>query len=258
MDEDRFPSNFGDRFGEHAPHHHHGHHGHGHRPPGVKPKRLIVFFLEAPTVPQEIDEQLDSIIYEASLLTTYAPEGYQNAAMHRVREIRKFADTIRGEVMKMADKTAIQPPAGSVTQLLLTDTVGLIAAVLEADDSGAVFFPPEGPLSFKVDDPQNTVTQGVAADGVTPTFVPNGSGNTGIVTVTATDAGNNLVGSGSFTVAAPTPPPPPPDEATQLGVFFQPNTAASSAPSGAGDAAAAAAAQVASGTATTPDPHKSK
>lgn len=155
--------------------------------------------------------------------------------------------------------TAIQPPAGAVSQLVIGDPIGILVAVLEADDSGTIFFPPEGPLQFNVSDPSNTVKQGVAADGVTPTFLDNGSGNTGDVDVEVTDAGNNLVGSASFSVVSGAPPPPP--AATQLGVFFVPNSGSSSAPApGAGAAPSAAEAavkkaQVASGTATTVDPH---
>lgn len=154
--------------------------------------------------------------------------------------------------------TAIQPPAGAVSQLVIGDLIGILVAVLEADDSGTIFFPPEGPLQFNVSDPSNTVKQSVAADGVTPTFLDNGSGNTGDVDVEVTDSGNNLVGSASFSVVSGAPPPP---AATQLGVFFVPNSGASSAPApGAGSAPSAAEAavkkaQVASGTATTVDPH---
>ena len=151
----------------------------------------------------------------------------------------------------------IKPPAGAVNQLFLNDTVGIQVAVLEAADDGVTLFPAVGPLKFTVTDPSNTVTQGVAADGVTPTFLPNGTGNTGSVEVDVLDQGNNLVGDASFDVLAPVTPPPP--TATQLGVFFVPNTApAAAAPAAAGtDAATAAAvkaAQTAAGQVVT-DPH---
>lgn len=267
MDEDRFPSNFSDRWpeGAHAasvdPHgQHHRRHRHG------KPTRLIVFFLENESPRDAIEDNLLRISGTAHTLRSVflrffgpnVPDHLRERSAHLLKEIYDFIKNIRGEVISMIT-TPIQPPAGSVNQLLLTDTVGILVAVLEADDSGTDFFPPVGPLQFAVSDPSGTVTQGVAADGVTPTFLPNGSGTTGDVTVKVTDAGNNLVGSGSFSVVSGTPPP----GATQLGVFFQPNP--SGAPStGAGstgataDAVKAAAAAKASGTATTVDPHHTK
>lgn len=267
MDEDRFPSNFSDRFEDNERREHHrGHHHHA--PHHGKPTRLIVFFLENESPRDAIEDNLLRISGTAHTLRSVflhffgpnVPDSLRERSAHLLKEIHDFIKNIRGEVISMTT-TPIQPPAGSVNQLLLTDTVGILVAILEADDSGANFFPPVGPLQFAVSDPSGTVTQGVAADGVTPTFLPNGSGNTGDVTVEVTDAGNNLVGSGSFSVVSGTPPPPP--GATQLGVFFQPNP--SGAPStGAGstgatsDAVKAAAAAKASGTATTVDPHHTK
>jgi len=253
MNEDRFPSNFADRFeGGDRHHEHRRHHG--------KPTRLVVFFLEAPTVPQEIDEQLGILDHEIfriveRTLLLLGP-GISGREKHffseRIRVVTSLIKAIRGEVISMTT-TPIQPPSGAVTQLVIGDPVGILVAVLEADDSGTTFFPPVGPLQFAVEDPSNTVKQGVAADGVTPTFLDNGTGNTGSVSVTVTDQGNNLVGQASFAVVAATPPPP---QATQLGVFFVPNAPAASATGDAGGATGdAAAAAKAAGVATTADPH---
>jgi hypothetical protein len=228
-----------------------------------RPARLIVFFLEAPTVPQKIDEQLDGIWFETMRINDRIAHEFQDVLTERdrhffvdhVKTIRDFIKSIRGEVISMTTQP-IQPPSGAVTQLVIGDPVGIMVAVLEADDSGAVFFPPAGPLQFAVSDPSNTVKQGVAADGVTPTFLDNGSGNTGEVEVTVTDAGNNLVGSASFAVVEPTQPPPPPDEATQLGVFFVPAASGSGSASASASATADAvkAQQKAAGISVT-DPH---
>ena len=252
-------------FHPHGPGHGDAHHHHGH----ARPTRLIVFFLESDTIPQAIDDQLESIYQYAHALRrvflehygTSLPDFLRKISRDKLAEILVLSNVIRREVMKMADQTPIQPPSGAVSVLFLDDTVGIQVAVLLADDSGTNFFKPSGPLQFDVEGDVDTVTQGVAADGVTPTFLPSGSGAEGTIDVTITDAADNLVGSASFAVQKrPTPPPPPPPGPTQLGVFFVPNSgsAASSgdASGSGGDAAAAAAAAQAAGVATTVDPHR--
>jgi hypothetical protein len=158
----------------------------------------------------------------------------------------------RKGVMSMPT-TPIQPPPNAVTTLFSNDSLGVSVVIVEADDNGKIF-PFKGPLSFAVDDPGSTVTVTPgAADGSTPErLVPNGSGNTGAVTVTVTDSGNNLVGSATLTIVPPVTPPP--TVPTQLGVFFVPNTTAP-APAAATLAAAAPVATTAAPTAAKTDPH---
>ena len=131
--------------------------------------------------------------------------------------------------------TPIQAPPTAVSQIFSNDPNGVSIIVLEADDSGTNFFPPKGPFSFAVSDPSSTVTQGLLADGVTPSLVPNGTGNTGDVSVQVTDTGNNLVGTATLSVVAPIQPPPP--TATQLGAFFVPIAPATPPPAAGGTTA---------------------
>lgn len=130
-------------------------------------------------------------------------------------------------------------PPVLVTQLVSNDTVGL-NLVLAESAAGQPVALGAGPFSVQMDDPANTVikTDG-SADQTTPTnFKANGTGNTGTVTVTVTDAQFNLVGKGSFDVVAPPPPPPPPPPTPDtLTVAFTPATPAAAAP--AADAASA-------------------
>jgi hypothetical protein len=109
-------------------------------------------------------------------------------------------------------------PANAVNQLLSNDAVGINLALAESAAGVAVPLS-KGPFAVAVQDPANTVTVTPgSADQTTPTnFKANGSGATGVVTVTVTDQSNGLVGVASFNVLAP--PPPPPDK---LDVGFVP------------------------------------
>lgn len=215
-------------------HHHHGHH---HK------AKLRVFFIPN-TVPYgALNLMADEAAAIRKAFLTWYPhisDTLKEFSRDRLESIAALKRLIEnGGDIKTMTTQPIQPPSGAVTQLVIGDLVGILVAVLEADDSGADLFAPIGPLQYVVSDPSNTVKQGVAADGVTPTFLDNGSGNTGNVSVQVTDAGNNLVGTASFAVVAKTPPPPPP-AATQLGVFFVPNTAGSSSAGAASTSAATA------------------
>ena len=131
-------------------------------------------------------------------------------------------------------------------KLILGDTVGLFLVLAETK-AGAPFPLGAGPFNVVVADPNNTVavTAGTP-DQKTPTaFKLNGTNNVGTVTVTVTDEQFNLVGEGSFDVAAaitPPPPPPPPPAPDALSVSFAAPAAAAAAPAASQAAPAAPAA----------------
>lgn len=116
-------------------------------------------------------------------------------------------------------------PTNAVTQLLSNDTKGIDLVLVESA-AGVEVALSKGPFAIAVDDPAGTITYTPGSDDqATPSnFKANGSGATGTVKVTVTDQSNNLVGTGSFDVVAPTPPPPPPPTADKLDVFFVPAT----------------------------------
>jgi hypothetical protein len=115
-------------------------------------------------------------------------------------------------------------PVATTPQILTTSTVGLLLALAESLKGNQVPLS-AGPFTVAVDDPNNTITDfpGTPSQSTPDQFVPNGSGNTGTVTVTVTDESQTppLVGSASFEVVAP-PPPVVPDT---LAVSFVPATA---------------------------------
>ncbi len=116
------------------------------------------------------------------------------------------------------------PPTNAVTQLRTDDAKGINLALVESA-AGTEVPLSKGPFAVDVQDPANTITYMPGSDDqATPSnFKPNGSGNTGAVTVTVTDKSNGLAGTASFSVVAPAPPPPPPQATPDaLSVFFVP------------------------------------
>jgi hypothetical protein len=90
-------------------------------------------------------------------------------------------------------------------QIFSNDPNGLNLAL--AETSAGVPVPlSAGPFTVTIADPNNTITDTEGSpDQTTPdNYKPNGTGNVGTVTVTVTDTSNNLVGTGSFDVVAPT------------------------------------------------------
>jgi hypothetical protein len=98
-------------------------------------------------------------------------------------------------------------------QIFSNDTKGLLLALAESAKGVAIALS-KGPFAIAVQDPSNTCTfTPGSADQTTPaSFVPNGSGAVGTVTVVVTDNSVTppLVSApASFQVVAPAPPPPP-------------------------------------------------
>jgi hypothetical protein len=109
-----------------------------------------------------------------------------------------------------------------VAQLLSNDLVGINLLLTELS-KGAVVPLSKGPFTVAVQDLSNTVsyTPGSADETTPDNFKANGTGNTGLVTVTVTDTSQTppLFGVGTFNVVAP--PPAVPDT---LEVQFTPAT----------------------------------
>lgn len=133
--------------------------------------------------------------------------------------------TRRGRQLVVFFLRRVKPPAAQLTpkrvkhpaskweivmnpQLLTTDTKGFVLGITEIRSSdGAVAPRSSGPFAITVtqdaDKPVVTVTEG-SPDQTTPDiFRPNGTGNTGTVTIDVTDTSNNLSALISFDVVAP-------------------------------------------------------
>lgn len=133
-------------------------------------------------------------------------------------------------IERIEEKLCWEDNVSANLQLVANLLTSGFALTLAESAAGAPLPLSKGPFTVAVADPNNTVTHTPgSADQTTPdTFFPNGTGNTGIVTVTVTDTSvtpNALVGVGSFQVVAPAPPPPPPTQPDTLTVGFTPITA---------------------------------